>query len=57
MHERIFNKLCNFFTGWKKKYPDNPGFIVPKTLEKLVKEGKLGVKTGHGFYNYEKTGK
>lgn len=40
--------------GWVKSYPDNPSFVVPKTLENLVKEGKLGVKSGHGFYDYSK---
>jgi len=43
--------------GWSKNYPDNPSFVVPKSLEKLVKEGKFGVKSGSGFYNYDKKGK
>ncbi|KAK9883046.1 hypothetical protein WA026_001254 [Henosepilachna vigintioctopunctata] len=39
--------------GWHKKFPDNPLFNPSKTLEKFVKEGKLGRKTGEGFYKYE----
>ncbi|XP_046427811.1 hydroxyacyl-coenzyme A dehydrogenase, mitochondrial-like isoform X1 [Neodiprion fabricii] len=40
--------------GWHKKFPDNPVFKPTETLNKLVKEGKLGVKTGEGFYKYNK---
>ncbi|XP_003382711.1 PREDICTED: hydroxyacyl-coenzyme A dehydrogenase, mitochondrial-like [Amphimedon queenslandica] len=40
--------------GWHKKFPDNPLFAPSETLNKLVDEGKLGVKTGEGFYKYDK---
>lgn len=39
--------------GWQEKFPDNPLFKVPKSQEKLVKEGKLGRKTGEGYYKYK----
>lgn len=40
--------------GWHKQFPDNPLFTPPKYLRNLVKEGKLGRKTGEGFYKYNK---
>ncbi|CAH4030258.1 unnamed protein product [Pieris brassicae] len=40
--------------GWAKKYPDQALFRPIPTLNKLVSEGKLGVKSGEGFYKYEK---
>lgn len=40
--------------GWHEKYPDNPLYQPLPLLEKLVKEGKLGTKTGEGFYKYKK---
>ncbi|XP_045523326.1 hydroxyacyl-coenzyme A dehydrogenase, mitochondrial-like [Pieris brassicae] len=40
--------------GWAKKYPDQALFRPIHTLNKLVSEGKLGVKSGEGFYKYEK---
>ncbi|KAL3272911.1 hypothetical protein HHI36_014370 [Cryptolaemus montrouzieri] len=39
--------------SWHKKFPDNPLFEPIKTVDKLVKEGKLGRKTGEGFYKYK----
>lgn len=39
--------------GWVKAYPDEPAFVVPATLRRLVKEGKLGRKTGEGYWKWE----
>ncbi|XP_071952316.1 hydroxyacyl-coenzyme A dehydrogenase, mitochondrial-like [Antedon mediterranea] len=40
--------------GWHEKYPDNALFNPSPSVDKLVSEGKLGVKTGEGFYSYKK---
>jgi len=40
--------------GWHKKYPTVELFKPSPLLDKLVSEGKLGKKTGQGFYNYNK---
>jgi len=39
--------------GWVKRYPNEPAFRIPAVLEKLVKENKLGRKSGQGFYKWE----
>lgn len=36
--------------GWVRDYPDEPQFFVPAALENKVKAGKLGRKSGEGFY-------
>lgn len=36
--------------GWSAKDPGNPLFAPSELLNKLVAEGKLGKKTGEGFY-------
>lgn len=40
--------------GWAKAYPDEELFKPSALLNQLVKDGKLGAKTGEGFYKYEK---
>lgn len=40
--------------GWHEKYPENPLFKPCESLERLVKDGKLGVKSGEGYYKYNK---
>ncbi|RZF34649.1 hypothetical protein LSTR_LSTR012731 [Laodelphax striatellus] len=40
--------------GWHKKFPDNPLFEPMKSMKELVQQGKLGVKSGEGYYKYTK---
>ncbi|CAF0968116.1 unnamed protein product [Brachionus calyciflorus] len=40
--------------GWRKRYPNDLSFESSPVIDKLVSEGKLGRKTGEGFYNYRK---
>lgn len=40
--------------GWHQEYPDQSLFNPIPLLNKLVSEGKLGIKSGEGFYKYEK---
>eukprot|EP00980_Cylindrotheca_fusiformis_P026440 scaffold16171_cov116-Cylindrotheca_fusiformis.AAC.2 len=39
--------------GWVEKYPDEPSFVIPKSLMEKVEAGDLGRKTGKGFYNWD----
>jgi len=39
--------------GWNERYPDEPSFQVPAILERMVAEGKLGRKSGEGFYKWD----
>ncbi|KAJ8933831.1 hypothetical protein NQ314_013753 [Rhamnusium bicolor] len=40
--------------GWHKKFPENPLFNICESQRKLVQQGKLGVKSGEGYYKYNK---
>lgn len=40
--------------GWHKRFPNDPMFVPSKTMQQKVAEGKLGMKTGEGFYKYQK---
>jgi len=39
--------------GWTKRYPSEPAFAIPKSLERKVAEGKLGRKSGEGYYKWD----
>jgi len=39
--------------GWCQRYPEEPAFQVPESLRRLVDAGKLGRKTGEGYYKWD----
>jgi len=39
--------------NWSSMYPGEPAFIVPKSLVEKVAAGKLGRKSGEGFYKWK----
>ncbi len=39
--------------GWVERYPGEQAFAIPAVLRQKVKEGKLGRKSGEGFYRWE----
>lgn len=43
----------NILKGWTAKYPKESAFFIPPILEAMVRDGKLGRKTGQGFYRWE----
>ena len=47
------DNVKNMMDGWRKAEPDNPLYAPVPTLDRLVSEGKLGKKTGAGFFKYK----
>jgi 3-hydroxyacyl-CoA dehydrogenase len=45
--------MLNIMKGWTADYPDEPAFFIPRSLEEKVAAGKLGRKTGEGFYKWD----
>lgn len=45
--------MLHILRGWVQDYPGDPAFFVPKGLEAKVAEGKLGRKTGEGYYKWD----
>ncbi|CAH0482104.1 unnamed protein product [Peronospora belbahrii] len=39
--------------GWVRNHPNEPAFFVPNIVRMKVTEGKLGRKTGEGFYKWD----
>lgn len=39
--------------GWVERYPNEPAFGIPDSLRTKVAEGKLGRKTGEGYYKWD----
>jgi 3-hydroxyacyl-CoA dehydrogenase len=46
---------CKFIVdGWHKLHPENPLFNPSPLLDKMVAEGKFGMKNGQGFRTHKK---
>ena len=39
--------------GWVKNFPNEPAFFIPECLKQKVAAGKIGRKSGEGFYKWE----
>ena len=45
--------VLSILQGWVDKFPNEPTFVVPECLKAKVAAGKLGRKTGEGFYKWD----
>lgn len=43
--------------GWAQRYPGERAFRLNTTIKELNACGRLGKKSGRGFYKYDKKGK
>jgi len=39
--------------GWQVDFPNEPAFVIPDCLREKVAQGKLGRKSGEGFYRWD----
>lgn len=46
----IYDAIWHYF---HEKFPNDSTFNVPKVIHELASAGKLGLKSGEGFYKYE----
>ena len=44
--------VLSIIAGWQEAHPED-GFVVPDSLRAKVAEGKLGRKSGEGFYKWQ----
>ena len=49
--------VCRWISGFRNADPGESLFEPCALLDKLIAEGKLGLKTGQGFYSYDKNKK
>ncbi|KPI86755.1 putative short chain 3-hydroxyacyl-CoA dehydrogenase [Leptomonas seymouri] len=49
--------IKSIIDGWHRRLPEEPLFQPSKSIDELVKAGKLGKKTGEGFYKYDSQGR
>ena len=44
--------VLSIIAGWQEAHPAD-GFVVPDSLKEMVKAGKLGRKSGEGYYKWD----
>ena len=44
--------MQSILRNWKAAHPGDAAFFIPALLEQLVAAGRLGRKSGRGFYEW-----